>query len=404
MTTFPLPTMGCTLDETGISAPPYADLLGNLKFEFQGIYGSDAYVEPDSQDGQLLAIFARAINDDNGGTIAAYQSFRPGFARGVGLSSVVKINGLKRATPSNSTADLTIVGQATQVITNGVAGDGTNRWVLPTPVTIPLSGSIVVTATCDAEGAITATAGSITKILTPTLGWQTVTNVADATPGAPVESDATLRRRQAASTGLPAQSPLQAVEAAILELAGVTRVQPYENDTDSTNGDGIPQHSIAMVVEGGDATQIASTILFKKSEGAATYGTTTENVPDFKGVPRAINFFRPTDKRIDVEISIHPLTGYTSTVGGKIVTNVAAYGAVYNIGDDVVIDWLNGPANLYSLPDANGEVALDPDTKTFKVALIRVRLHGGSFGTSDLTIAFNELAQIAAGDITLLIV
>ncbi|MGC8170052.1 baseplate J/gp47 family protein, partial [Salmonella enterica] len=75
-----------------------------------------------------------------------------------------------------------------------------NIWNLPASVTIPPSGLITVTATCAAIGAVSAPAGTITTINTPTRGWQSVTNPADAVPGAEVESDAALRSRQKIST------------------------------------------------------------------------------------------------------------------------------------------------------------------------------------------------------------
>ncbi|SPX12803.1 putative phage related protein [Escherichia coli] len=38
----------------GISAPDYQTILSTLISYFQQIYGSDAYLEPDSKDGQMV--------------------------------------------------------------------------------------------------------------------------------------------------------------------------------------------------------------------------------------------------------------------------------------------------------------------------------------------------------------
>ena len=172
MTTYPLPTLAATITSTGISAPSYADIYQSLQASFQAIYGSDSYIDPDSQDGQMLAIFAQAMNDANNATIAAYNSFSPTTAQGTGLSSNVKINGLKRLVPSNSTVNVTIVGVAGTTITNGIVGDTAgNQWALPASVVVPGGGSIVVTATCTAPGAINAAPATVTSIVTPTQGW-----------------------------------------------------------------------------------------------------------------------------------------------------------------------------------------------------------------------------------------
>src|SRR4051794_209612 len=111
-----------TIDASGISAPTYAEILTSLQDSMRSIYGDDIYIEADSQDGQFLAILALAIKTANDASIDVYNSFRPGFAQGGGLSSVVKINGLKRLVPSNSSVVLTLIGQAGTIITNGFVG------------------------------------------------------------------------------------------------------------------------------------------------------------------------------------------------------------------------------------------------------------------------------------------
>jgi hypothetical protein len=96
MATFPLATLACTIDENGISAPSYADVLASLQASFQSIYGSDIYIEPDSQDGQWLAVLAQIINDGNQADVTSYNGYSPSYAQGAALSSQVKINGLRR--------------------------------------------------------------------------------------------------------------------------------------------------------------------------------------------------------------------------------------------------------------------------------------------------------------------
>ncbi|MDT1888605.1 phage baseplate protein, partial [Acinetobacter baumannii] len=77
-----------------------------------------------------------------------------------------------------------------------------NRWLLPAQVVIPSEGEIVTTAIAEKPGAILALPNSVTTISTPTRGWQSVNNPQASTLGAPVESNAKLRQRQALSTCL----------------------------------------------------------------------------------------------------------------------------------------------------------------------------------------------------------
>ncbi|WP_197419241.1 baseplate J/gp47 family protein, partial [Burkholderia sp. BDU5] len=152
-----LTTLAPIIDANGITAPTYAQAFSYMQDRYRAIYGADTYLEPDSQDGQLIGVFAKAISDVNAVAIALYQSFSPATAQGAALSSNVKINGIARKVASYSSADLVLVGQAGATITNGAAKDGNGvKWMLPTTVTIPPSGTITVTATCATIGDVSA--------------------------------------------------------------------------------------------------------------------------------------------------------------------------------------------------------------------------------------------------------
>lgn len=385
---------GLSIDANGISGPSYAEVLAALQADYQSIYGSDVVLTPDSQDGQLLSIFAQAIYDAQQAGIAVYLAFSPTTAQGAGLSQVVKINGIRRNVPTKSTATVTIIGTVGTIINNGVVGDSLGlgtQWDLPASVTIPGSASIDVTATCSVEGATLAAAGSLTQILTPTLGWQSVTNAATATAGAPVETDAALRRRQSQSVSLAGDTVIDAIFANVANVAGVTRLFVYENDSDVTDANGVPSHSISVVVQGGIASEIAAAIAEKKTPGAGTYGTTSVVVTDSRGVPNTINFFVLSQVTVQVEVTIAALTGYLSTTGDAIKQAIADYLSGLEIGEDSYTTRLYTPANL-----DNGALS-----DTYVVTLIRQRRSGG-FSTADVNIAFNEAAVCLPANVTLL--
>ena len=240
--------LSCTVNSSGISAPVLSDIITYLQQAYLGIFGSDAYLAPDSQDGQLLAIFAAAINDSNAATIQCYNSYSPSFAQGAGLSSQVKINGLRRLVASNSTVDVQITGTPGTTLNNCLVADNQgNQWSIANGTVIDVSGSNIVLATAVNPGAIPAALGTINTILTPTLGWQTVYNIADATLGNPVETDNILRVRQSVSTEYPALSVPQAVAAAVSNVSGVIQSMLYENPTGTVDSNGVPAHSIAVV-------------------------------------------------------------------------------------------------------------------------------------------------------------
>lgn len=390
--TYPLATLAAQVSATGISAPQYSDLVGSDVATYQGIFGSDAQLTPDTQDYQLLAIRCLAIRDCNDLAIAVYNSFFPGYAQGVGLSALVPINGLAREVATNSTVDLYLVGQAGTIIQDGQVQDSNgNIWNLPATVTIPTSGDITVTATAAAAGAVTAAAGTVSQMYTIVAGWQSATNPAAAVIGAPVETDAALRIRQAQSTALPSQSPLDSILAAVANSGGIGRYTIYENDTRVTDGNGQPGNSVAVVVEGGNATAIAGVIQLKKAPGTGTYGTTSVSMVDQKGLPITINFFELTEVPIYAAITIQPLAGYVSSTGLALVAALAAFIGSLDIGEEVYLSWLYGPAGL-----SNSPLGL-----TFVITSLTIGLSSGSLSASNIPIAFNAAASCTTANITL---
>ena len=388
-----LPTYACTISPTGITSPAYNDGLQSLIAQLKSIYGSDISLSPGDQDYQWVAILALAQFDHNQAVIAAYNSFMPTFAQGVSLSILVKINGLLRLVASASTAVVTVIGNVGAQIVNGVAQDvNGNLWNLPVLVTIPLSGSIDVTATCQTAGAIGASANTINQIFNPQLGWQSVNNVSGAIQGAPVETDAALRQRQTISVALPALTPLQSISAAIAQVAGVTESIVYENPTNVTDSNGIPSHSISAVVAGGDALAIATVIEETKSLGTGTYGTTSVVVIDPVGLPITINYFVLVQVPIFVSLTIKALTGYVSSTGLAIQNAIASFINSLTIGQAVRINWVNAAAQMISNPTLG---------ETFEVTVLTQGFTASPVGTADLAIPFNQEATSVIGNISL---
>lgn len=394
MTIYPLTTLAAQVSQTGISAPTFADDLASLQASFQLIFGSDAYLSVDSQDGQWLGIIAQAVNDTNALAFAVYNSFSPATAQGIGLSTVVKINGLARESSSNSTVNVVCTGTPLSVITSGVIADVLgNQFKLPTFI-MPPGGSITLTAVALNPGAINGGAGTVATIVNPQRGWLSVTNPAGIVPGLAVETDAQLRQRQSFSTGNNALTPLKTLTGLIAALPGVVEVQPYENVGSTTDANGLPGHSISMVVLGGVASDIASIILNKKTEGANTYGSTSVTVNDYAGVPKVINFFVPASETIQVHIALTALTGFSTATESLIQNAVANYINSLLIGQSVYLSKLYVPANLGN----------DSDGTTYDITAITVGVNGGGLGTADIPILFNQQATCIVSDVTFTVV
>lgn len=383
------------VDATGPHRPDYPTALAYLQEAYRAIYGADVYLEADSQDGQFLAIIAVMGKDLLDYATGVYNNMSPSTAVGAGLSRMVKINGIRRQSPTFSTVDLRIVGQVGTTILNGQATDTLGqKWNLPASVVIPIAGEITVTATAAEVGALSAAPSTVNKIGTPTLGWQTVNNVLAATEGAPVESDADLRARQVVSTALPSLSVMDGTVGAVANVTGVTRFKGYENDSGVTDADGIPAHSISIVAEGGDSQEIGDAIARHKTPGTGTYGTTSVTTFDSRGVPNVINFYRPTVVQMKAEVTIKALPGYTTGYGALIQQAVADAINALAIGDDVLITKLYVPANLPGTPAG----------ATFNITALTIAKLANVLAPTDVVIAFNEAAAALLANIVVTVV
>lgn len=393
-----LDTLGlsATVTAEGISAPDYQTVLDTITGYFQQIYGLDAYLEPDSKDGQMIALVALAIHDANNTAISVYRSFSPATALGDALTSNVKINGITRRSATNSTVDLLLTGAVGTTITNGSVRDSNSViWNLPATVVIGTDGTVVATATCASTGAVAALAGSITTINTPTRGWVSVTNPLAATVGVAAETDAQLRVRQSQSVALASLTPFDAVDGAIANVEGVTRHKLFENDQEVTDSNGLPPHSISAIVEGGDATVIANTIRSVKGQGVTTYGTTEVIVTDKYGNPYTIRFSRPVDVPIYVSITLKALTGYSSQVGDEIKEAVADYINSLAIGDSVLLSRVYSPANLGVVSGGNA--------RYYDIMELLIGRSADDVAAANVVVAYDESVSCSADNIVLVV-
>ena len=394
-----LDTLGlsATVTAQGISAPDYQTILYTVTGYFQQIYGTDVYLEPDSKDGQMVALVALAIHDANTTAIGVYNSFSPSTALSDALTRNVKINGIVRRGETRSTVDLLLTGTAGTTITNGSAKD-TNGiiWHFPASVSIGVNGSVTLTATCDANGAVAALAGSVTHINTPTRGWLSVTNPLAATVGVAAETDAELRARQSQSVALPSLTPFAAVDGALANISGVTRHKLYENDTGSVDANGLPAHSISAIVDGGDATTIAQTLRGKKGQGVGTYGATTIVVADIWGNPHPISFSRPVNVPVFVSITLRVFPGYTSLIADQIKSTIARYINSLAIGDDVLISRVYSPANLGVVSGGNA--------RYYDINSLSIGKTVGSVATANIDIGYAEAVSCSPANIAITVV
>ncbi len=190
-------------------------------------------------------------------------------------------------------------------------------------------------------GPIVAVARTLSQIQTPIAGWNTAVNLSDATLGAAAESDAKLRLRREAELHGAGLAALEAIRAAILKVSGVTSCTVFENVTDVVNGDGMPPHSVEVLAQGGDPTDIVKAIFKTVGAGINTTGNQAPiNVTDSQGIVHAIKFSRPALVSIWVIANVlfdsaKLPSGGTAAVQASVTANILAYGGTLTVDFDV---------------------------------------------------------------------
>ncbi|MDO7504540.1 baseplate J/gp47 family protein [Acinetobacter baumannii] len=362
-----LTTVAPVIDESGITAPTYDQVLLYLKDKYRSIYGNDVYLENDSLDGQFLGILSLVISDVNAVCVKTYNSFNPKTANTDALTRNVKINGIARSLATYSTVDVTITGLSGTLIRAGIVADkNNNKWMLPLNITIPPSGFITVSATAEKAGAILASANTIKTILTPTRGWQGVNNQNSSSIGQDAETNAKLRQRQALSVAIPSQSMPEGLRGAILDLPNVTRCKYFENKETVSDGNGLPPKSLCVIVYGGDSQAIGNLIQKYKSMGCALYGNTNVTVVNVYGDAETISFYRPDVVNITFKLQITTYESYSADTADSICKLLAEYVNALDIGDKITQNKLYGAANLYGAEQS----------QTYEVSSIKIVANG----------------------------
>ena len=174
-------------------------------------------------------------------------------------------------------------------------------------------------------------------LVTGATGLDGIVSVLAGDTGRDEETDAELRLRRLDSLQ-QGGGTVDAIRAALLAVEGVDAAMVYENDTDLTDADGRPPHSVHAVVEGGVAADIAQAIYEQKAAGIATFGDQSAEVDDTMGIPHTIEFDRVTALREFVVVharSTYDADSIEDDAEDVIADAIAAAGNQLAIGQDV---------------------------------------------------------------------
>jgi uncharacterized phage protein gp47/JayE len=255
-----------------------------------------------------------------------------------------------------------------------------------------IAGTTTVTVFAVNFGAIAADPDTIVNPVTVVIGVQSVTNPASATVGVDEETDQELRVRRNRSLETPQSSSVGRMFTALASLPNVTDVAVYENDTATTDSDGIPAHSLWVVVEGGSVAAIVETMTKNKTGGKGMVGSVTgtfsEPVTRPNGATFTIVHSMTFDRPVDVPVLVRldaTFVDVSLPIGDERIRQEIAT-KQFGTGDSLKA------SSLYVLAFNSGENFIPTNLEISRDA-------GASWTGGQLIANLNEKFSIAPGDV-----
>ena len=300
--------------KTGFDVTEIDDLREQIASEWQKAFKEKdrplLNTDPETPQGQIIDSQVASVNQKDSEVLYLAQQFDPRTAEGRFQNALAEIYFIKRKPAINSYAMCTINGRAgTQIDAGALIEseiDGT-QWSLDQNVTIPANETITAKFTCLTDGAISASAGTLTKIVTTVTGWDTVTN-ATAIVGSLEESQSAFEQRRKDSVSLNARSTVNAVYANVAQCDGVIAVYAVDNKkniSETIDNYTLTPHSVFVSVIGGENEDIAKAIYNNLSAGCDYNGNTSVDITnEYSGAVETVKFYRPDVFNIFVKVQI----------------------------------------------------------------------------------------------------
>lgn len=192
--------------------------------------------------------------------------------------------------------------------------------------------------------------GELDAIAVAVGGWSAVYNYVAGDPGEDLETDESLRvRRAAAARVRKSRATDPAIEAALLDVRGVSSALVKSNRGFATDSEGIPGKAFTSLVVGGNDNEIAQCIYENQPAGIQSYGNTSVNITDSHGIEQQISFSRPTPVYLWVKVT-YSLYSEEEFTGEQSIKDALVEWAEkeYTLGKDIISTRIN--QGLYDVP------------------------------------------------------
>lgn len=309
----------------GIVTQSLPEIISDITTDFKDVYGQNINVESNSPDGQMINILAQIKKDVLDLCVQYYNNLDTERVIGIPQQILYKLNNCiikaynysyvyvnvsvsKSVNLQGLDADIENPDGVGYTVSDGNG----NRWILAESQTLTV-GTHTLNFRAAELGNVTATPNTITIMETVIAGVISVTNPANNyITGATGESDSEFRLRRNQTVSSPSQGFEDALQGQLLNLDNVTQAKVYSN-RDSSTQNGIPAHTVWVIVEGGASADIGQAIYANVPPGIPMKGTQSALVQRPYGNTETVYYDNPTAVNLYVKMDVQWISGNIDT-------------------------------------------------------------------------------------------
>ena len=282
------------------------DILSEYQSLFKTIFG-DINTDPSTPQGQIIT----SLTQIDLATISYLENLANAFFFGGSGDFLDKwawnLYRVTRKQGTPSSVLIKITGRPNTDIPNDFTiSDGSENYIIEAPTRIGENGEVIAKFNNIAINDFVAKANTITQIVTNIDGVERVNNENNATQAIFRETDAELFNRCLYFGSTATNSSFRSILANVAQVKGVNRIAGAENVANQNkiiNGVELTPHSICIVVDGGEAQEIAEAIQRSRATGCDMVGDI--EIPLYIDKQKYIyRFYRPKMVAIKVKVTV----------------------------------------------------------------------------------------------------
>ena len=366
------------------------DILAEYQNLFKTIFG-DINTDPSTPQGQIIT----SLTQIDLATISYLENLANAFFFGGSGDFLDKwawnLYRVTRKQGTPSSVLIKITGRPTTDIPNDFTiSDGSENYIIEAPTRIGENGEVIAKFNNIAINDFVAKANTITQIVTNIDGVERVNNENNATQAIFRETDAELFNRCLYFGSTATNSSFRSILANVAQVKGVNRIAGAENVANQNkiiNGVELTPHSICIVVDGGEAQEIAEAIQKSRATGCDMVGDI--EIPLYIDKQKYIyRFYRPKTVAIKAKVTVSQANRGLIRADFEKITKEALANFINNLD---IAKTITQPLLSNALIKIVGS--------DFNIDDLQFSKKGESLGYSPINLKLNEIATISLDNI-----